>query len=94
VTSDQGPLRNLMDSEPSDEAEGILRDQFYGQHPHTPEKPLTYKVVCISLYNEDIARLDALVAELKRRGHTRASKSAVIRHALETLQIDKIPKKL
>src|SRR5262249_35080669 len=37
-----------------------------------PDKPTHYKVVCISLYNEDIAHLEALVAELKRRGHTKA----------------------
>jgi hypothetical protein len=41
--------------------------------------------VCISLYHEDIARLEALVGELKRRGHTRANKSEVVRMALAKL---------
>jgi len=44
-----------------------------------------FKLVCISLYHEDIARLEALVGELKRRGHTRANKSEVVRLALAKL---------
>jgi len=55
-------------------------------------KPTHYKIVCISLYTEDIARLETLVAELKRRGHTKANKSAVIRYALDSVDIDKMPK--
>ncbi len=56
------------------------------------EKPTHYKVVCISLYTEDIERLEALVAELKRRGHTKANKSQVIRAALDQIDLGKIPK--
>jgi len=55
-------------------------------------KPTHYKIVCISLYTEDIARLEALVGELKRRGHTKANKSAIIRYALESVDISKMPK--
>jgi hypothetical protein len=56
------------------------------------DKPTHYKIVCISLYNEDIRHLEALVAELKRRGHTKANKSQVIRAALDQLDLSKIPK--
>jgi hypothetical protein len=56
------------------------------------EKPTHYKVVCISLYTEDIEQLETLVAELKRRGHTKANKSQVIRAALDQVDLDKIPK--
>jgi hypothetical protein len=56
------------------------------------EKPTHYKVVCISLYNEDIAHLESLVAELKRRGHTKANKSQLIRAALAQVDLGKIPK--
>jgi hypothetical protein len=56
------------------------------------EKPTHYKVVCISLYNEDIERLETLVAELKRRGHTKANKSQLIRAALAQVDLAKIPK--
>ena len=56
------------------------------------EKPTHYKVVCISLYNEDIQNLESMVAELKRRGHTKANKSQLIRAALAQVDLAKIPK--
>ncbi len=56
------------------------------------EKPTHYKVVCISLYNEDIEHLESMVAELKRRGHTKANKSQLIRAALAQVDLGKIPK--
>lgn len=56
------------------------------------KKPDHYKIVSISLYTEDIERLEALVAELKRRGHHKANKSQVIRHALAQLDLDAVPK--
>ena len=60
--------------------------------PKAKEKPTHYKVVCISLYNEDIEHLESMVAELKRRGHTKANKSQLIRFALDTVNIDKLPR--
>jgi hypothetical protein len=56
------------------------------------EKPTHYKIVCISLYNEDLVRLEALVAELKRRGHTKANRSQLIRAALDQVDLAKVPK--
>jgi cobalamin biosynthesis protein CobD/CbiB len=55
-------------------------------------KPTHYKVVCISLYNEDIENLERMVAELKSRGHTKANKSQLIRAALAQVDLGKIPK--
>lgn len=57
-------------------------------------RPEHYKVICISLYNEDLARLDAAVQELKRRGFTKANRSAVLRAALAQLDLDRVPKGL
>ncbi|MHC4836999.1 MAG: hypothetical protein ACYTF3_02265 [Planctomycetota bacterium] len=54
-------------------------------------KPTHYKVVSISLYMEDIERLEALVAALKSRGESRANKSLVIREALRQLDVDAVP---
>lgn len=89
-------MPKLIEHDPLAEADGILREQFYGRKGPPPlvarDKPTHYKVVCISLYTEDIARLEALVAELKRRGHTKASKSGLIRYALDSVDIDKMPK--
>jgi hypothetical protein len=84
------------------ETEAILRDEFYGGRggasprragatgPTRP-KPTHYKVVCISLYTRDIEQLEATVAELKRRGYTKANKSQLIRIALSQLDIEKLP---
>jgi hypothetical protein len=55
-------------------------------------KPAHYKVICISLYTKDLERLDALVDELKARGLTKANRSALIRAALDQVQLDKVPR--
>ncbi|HKA87584.1 MAG TPA: hypothetical protein VKE22_07955 [Haliangiales bacterium] len=87
-------MPKLIEKDPLIEAESILSEQFYGKRlPAEPKpKPTHYKIVCISLYREDIDRLNELVAELKRRGHTKASKSALIRYALDTVDIGAMPK--
>jgi hypothetical protein len=96
----QPAAKRLMGDDPLD-AELIL-EQFY-KPVAVPdpvedvtalkkEKPTHYKVVCISLYNEDIAHLESMVAELKRRGHTKANKSQLIRAALAQVDLGKIPK--
>jgi len=54
-------------------------------------KPTHYKVICISMYTKDIDNLNAKVAELKRRGYTKANKSQLIRMALNQLDIDTLP---
>ena len=51
-------------------------------------RPTHYKVICISMYTRDLEELDAKVAELKRRGWTKANKSQLIRLALSQLDID------
>jgi hypothetical protein len=56
-----------------------------------PPRPTHYKVICISMYTQDIEDLDAKVAELKRRGWTKANKSQLIRLALSQIDIDKLP---
>ncbi len=93
-------MPKLLEQDPLEETDGILREQFYGRKLAAPlrdarapkAKPTHYKVICISMYTEDIARLEALVAELKRRGHTKASKSAVIRYALDSVDVTKMPR--
>ncbi len=47
-----------------------------------PEKPTHYKICCISLYTEDRERLGRLVRLLKDKGHSQATKSALIRFLL------------
>jgi hypothetical protein len=100
-------MPKLIENDPLREADLILTEEFYGRSersaPLTAKparrasaadkpKPTHYKIVCISLYTEDIERLEALVTELKKRGHTKANKSAVIRYALDSVDIAKMPK--
>jgi hypothetical protein len=81
----------------ADEVQGVLSGAFYtpkpraGQAPSS-ERPTHYKVICISMYTKDLARLDALVEDLKARGMTKASRSALIRAALDQVDLDKIPR--
>jgi hypothetical protein len=53
-------------------------------------KPTHYKTVCVSLYTRDLDDLKSKVAELKRRGLTKASASWLIRLALSRLDIETI----
>lgn len=62
--------------------------------PKAAAKPSHYKIVSISLYNEDIDRLENMVRELKRRGHYKANKSQLIRHALAKLDLNLVPNDL
>ncbi len=55
-------------------------------------RPSHYKVVSISLYTEDLEHLDGLVKALKARGHTKASRSSLIRYALQQVDVEKVPK--
>jgi hypothetical protein len=54
-------------------------------------RPTHYKVICISMYTRDLEELEAKVAELKRRGWTKANKSQLIRLALAMIDLDKLP---
>jgi len=83
-----------------DEVEGVLSGTFYTPERSAPprgpaaekEKPVHYKVICISMYTKDLDRLDGLVDELKTRGLTKANRSALIRAALDQLDLDKVPR--
>jgi hypothetical protein len=57
-------------------------------HPGDP----AYLVIAVSTYPRDLRKLDAMVAELKRRGFTRANRSALIRVAIDHVDLDKFPR--
>jgi hypothetical protein len=96
----------LMAHDPLSDADAILSEEYYGRRAHATEpapnagprrraangqlKPTHYKVICISMYTRDIEELEAKVAELKRRGWTKASKSQLIRLALSQVDLDKL----
>lgn len=58
------------------------------------DKPTHYKVICISMYTDDLNRLDTMVDTLKARGLTKANRSALIRYALGEVDLDAVPKGL
>lgn len=86
-----------------DEVQGVLNGAFYQAPPESSRmlkadrdpskaKPTHYKVICISMYTKDLDQLDELVEKLKARGMTKANRSALIRVALEQLDLDKVPR--
>jgi hypothetical protein len=94
----------LMAHDPLSDADAILSEEYYGRRTAPtpsapaagsrrakPPRPTHYKVICISMYTRDLEDLDAKVAELKRRGWTKANKSQLIRLALSQIDIDKLP---
>ncbi|MCS6798379.1 MAG: hypothetical protein NZ898_07600 [Myxococcota bacterium] len=51
-----------------------------------------YEIISISLYREDLDRLDAMVAALRRAGHRKMSRSALIRFALDHVDPSRMPR--
>ena len=93
----------LMAHDPLSDADAILSEEYYGRGRRGDPapgprrrgangqlKPTHYKVICISMYTRDIEELEAKVAELKRRGWTKANKSQLIRIALAQVDLDKL----
>lgn len=105
MQDDNDRANGVLKRDPMQEADAILSANFYGRPTRAPEpaqqqrkrkrttkpKPTHYKVICISMYTKDLENLEATVAELKRRGHTKANKSQLIRYALSQLDIEKMP---
>ena len=58
--------------------------------PLPPARPAHYKVISVSIYTADFEQLVAKVAELKRRGKTKMTKSELIRLAVAELDLDKV----
>ena len=91
----------LMAHDPLSDADSILTEEYYGRRggeaalaPRREGKgqprPTHYKIICISMYTRDLEELEAKVAELKRRGWTKANKSHLIRLALSQIDLDKL----
>ena len=82
-----------------DDVQEVLEDRFFAQAParkrkkkQRKPKPDHYEVICISLYKEDLSRLDEMVSKLKNDGHRKMSRSALIRFALDTADLSKLPR--
>ncbi len=100
--SDRNELRQATAKvlDPAD-VEGVLSQTYYStaagagrNAEQSGEKPTHYKVICISMYTEDLKRLDTMVDSLKARGLTKANRSALIRYALGAVNLETVPKGL
>jgi hypothetical protein len=85
----------------NEDVDGVLRGSFYVPSSERREKsapradkPTHYKVICISMYTDDLERLDEMVENLKARGLTKANRSALIRYALANVKLEEVPKGL
>jgi hypothetical protein len=82
--------------------ETIMRQHFYrkSEAAAEPEPRLSpvdeeeeggFRRVNISLFPEDIELLNEMVRTLRKRGYRRVSKSQIIRYALQTVDLEKMP---
>jgi len=102
--SDQNSIQPAANAIVSrNDVDGVLSSNFYcdrppsapqGTPPARNQKPTHYKVICISLYNDDLKRLDDMVDTLKSRGMTKANRSALIRYALGEVDLESVPRGL
>jgi hypothetical protein len=86
-----------------EDVEGVLSSSFYASPrpiasaraaQKRDDKPTHYKVICISMYTDDLKRLDDMVDSLKAKGLTKANRSALIRYALSGVDLESVPKGL
>ena len=82
--------------------EAIMRKHFYRKSEETvepeprfppvdEEEDAGFRRVNISLFPEDIELLNEMVRTLRKRGYRRVSKSQIIRYALQTVDLEKMP---
>lgn len=84
--------------------EAIMRKHFYRkseEEAHESQLPpaddvkaeedARFRRVNISLFPEDIELLNEMVRTLRKRGYRRVSKSQIIRYALQTADLEKMP---
>jgi hypothetical protein len=85
--------------------EAIMRKHFYRKSEEATEsesqlppadeveedEDARFRRVNISLFPEDIELLKEMVRTLRKRGYRRVSKSQIIRYALQTVDLEKMP---
>ncbi|NUO49536.1 MAG: hypothetical protein HOV80_11835 [Polyangiaceae bacterium] len=96
---DEEQTRGGFDLYDREEVEGVLSGAFYSPAKNgapkkdaQADKPTHYKVICISVYTDDLKQLDDMVDALKQRGLTKANRSALIRYALGLVDVAQVPR--
>lgn len=54
----------------------------------------SFRLVTFSFYEEDVARLDALLAAARKQGHRRTNRSQIVRLALRQVDLDGLPEEI
>ena len=82
-------------------ADDALTETFYAApKKKAPPKPRgrqplkngrTFRLVTFSVYEDDVARLDKLLAEARKLGHRRVSRSQIVRLALRQVDLSQLP---
>jgi hypothetical protein len=65
------------------------KERAKGRQPLPDGK--SWRLVTFSFYEEDVKRLDALLAEAKKKGHRKVSRSQIVRLALRNVDLDELP---
>jgi len=68
-------------------------EELEEQKPKKKKNKETYKVITVSLYNDDYQLLEGYLKKLKEEGYHRINKSKIIRYALRNLNLESITKK-
>jgi hypothetical protein len=84
-------LETLYETEPASPRSLRRRGRPTGGGRRPLADGQTYRLVTFSFYEEDVERLDALLAEAKARGHRKASRSQIVRLALRQVNLDELP---
>jgi hypothetical protein len=71
---------------------GAKKKRARGRQPLKDGK--TFRLVTFSFYEEDVARLDKLLADARRRGHRRVSRSQIVRLALRQVDLAQLPEEV
>ena len=77
----------LMEQDPV--AQTLYKTSTKGRKP--AKEGQTWRLVTFSFYEEDVARLDALLAEAKKRGIRKVNRSQLMRFALRQVNLDDFP---
>lgn len=67
----------------------VKKKQGKGRQPLPDGR--SFRLVTFSFYEEDVARLDELLAEARKKGHRKVSRSQIVRLALRQVDLGELP---
>ena len=88
-----------LGSNPLNESDPVAQTLYRGANAKSKgRKPVkegqSWRLVTFSFYEEDVERLDELLAEAKRRGFRKVNRSQLMRFALSQVSLDDFPRSI